>query len=131
MKRSHNIALALVLAGCTLPHETPRQPVPATRATVVADWNDLEAAVLVAASRTETSLVDWRQDAARAEFELASIRDEPVMVTARRQAPGDPSPVDLTCWFGPFGDAGRQARFLKEIARRLEDLRGVDYRKVR
>jgi hypothetical protein len=39
--------------------------------------------------------------------------------------------IELTCAYGRFGDGPQQARFLEAMIRRLSDLKGVDYRKVR
>ena len=102
----------------------------------MADWDDLYAAGVVAASRAEAALLSIKSPGPdETVLEFRTIRDEPVEVAARRLEPpaaaGAPSRIELTCRYGRFGDAHEQARLLEAMTRRLADLRGVDYRKAR
>lgn len=134
------LALAAALPGLfACASSTPAgpiggEPAPESVAVVTADWDDLEAAAVLAASKTESVVVAVSErTTGEMVFELVSIRDEPVVVTARRPGtprPG-PEPIELTCTVGRLGDATLQARFLDAMSRRLTDLSGVDYRKVR
>lgn len=130
---------AIALAACSAtPPMGPiaQDPAPATSFRVTADWDDLEAGAVTAAAKTESVVLGSDQPSpGEVVFEIGSIRDEPVELRARRvgppDTPGGPVDIELTCYYGPFGDARQQQRFLDALAQRLGDLRGVDYRKVR
>jgi hypothetical protein len=113
-----------------------RDPAPATIIRVDADWNDLQAAAAVAAAETETVVLGATfPSPVELAIDLATIRDEPVEVSARRlpepEASDGPVQIQLSCRYGRFGDAHEQRRFLDALTRRLADLKSVDYRKVR
>lgn len=129
------LALAMPLAGCAgdaVPPE-PRLPQDAEspqRAEVVADWDDVQAAVTVALNRTELVKVSAQGPTADSfEVRLRSSLDEPGLLTVRRAAPPgqpDPVPITLTARVGRFGDPPRERQFLDLIVRRLGQLRGVE-----
>ena len=98
--------------------------------TIVADWDDLQAAVGFALSRTELVRVSvFRPTEDRVEFRLRSSRDEPGLLVATREdewCGGDPVTMTLTCTVGRFGDPAREQQFLELVAERLGQLRGVE-----
>jgi hypothetical protein len=111
-------------------------PAGPTRLEVVADWDDLDAAMVVAAANNQCAILGVRRPGPdEVEFEVRTIRDEPVTVSARRLGAADnpprAEPIELVCEYGRFGDAAQQERILEAMRERLADLRGVDYRKVR
>lgn len=127
-----------VLGGCagSVPMgPIARDPAPASRRVLDGDWNDVEAAAVVAAAETETVILGrTAPEPGMMVFEIGTIRDEPVEVLARKtgaQAGEGTGQIELTCRYGRFGDSVQQERFLDAMKRRLADLRGVDYRKVR
>lgn len=104
-----------------------------TTAAVVADWDDVDAAAVVAASKTESVVLGALELApGLRQIDLLSIRDEPIRLEARRgEAVSGGVRIELSCLVGRLGDSEFQGRFLDAMAERLGDLRGVDYRKVR
>lgn len=133
--------------GCAsgLPPAIP--PTAATRekpGSVVADWDDLEAAAWAAAPRSELTVLHIRHpDDLTQEIELLSARDEVGLLIARREPlpPTEPrgSPlrrgegvaISLEFSLGHFGDPAREWAFLTDLVDRLESLRGVDYAPIR
>lgn len=103
--------------------------------TTVADWDDLQAAVGFALSRTELVRVSvLRPTEDRVEFRLRSSRDEPALLVAAREdgwRGGDPVSITLTCTVGRFGDPAREQQFLELVAERLGQLRGVEVAPIR
>lgn len=118
---------------------------------IIADWDDLDAAVDVAAGANQLALVR-RVDVSpwHAEFYLISVVEKPVLITARAaeppdrhdssaRDPSDPSEqeprtrwgqsvaIDLTCRYGHGGDAARDSTILRAVARRLAQLHSRDY----
>lgn len=113
-----------------------RDQAPPTTTRVEADWDDVYAATVAAAGKTESVVLSTRTPSPNElVVELQTIRDEPVEVTARMvgrpASDGGSVPIDITCRYGLLGDAGEQRRMLDAISARLVDLRGVDYRPVR
>jgi hypothetical protein len=99
---------------------------------VLADWDDLDAAVLAAVGPNETALLAWSKDELEQVFLLRTIRDEEGRLVARReQAAPDPVRIDLTCQIGLFGDPPAEQAILEATRRRLAELAGVDYRPIR
>ena len=102
---------------------------------VLADWDDVEAAVSVALSNTELVKVGVnRADPARRVYTLRTSKDEPAGLTIERLGPlvdGEPVTLLATCSIGRFGDAEREREFLGLIVRRLEQLRGVEVAPLR
>jgi len=103
---------------------------------VVADWDDLDAAVLLGASFAEMA---WEGRAAvegdaagrrTKRYDLASVEGDAVVLTATRdEAAADdegPDPIRLEARAGVLGNPGREGALLRAVARRLEALRGVD-----
>lgn len=104
--------------------------------TLVADWDDLDAAVEVACTRQQLAPIGTTEEEPhRRTYELRSPGDEPAWVFAERQGealPGTdgripPQPITLRARFGRFGDEGREAALVDAVARRMRQLAGVDY----
>lgn len=97
---------------------------------MVADWADVEAAVLVGASAAEMAVLGDEAGEGERAFRLLTIRDESAELRARTAAPESerPVPIELSARVGHFGDPERERVLLEAVARRLRDLAGVDYR---
>jgi hypothetical protein len=102
------------------------------------DWDDLDASVQVAAEQSEMAVVrsapaanDPGLASARSRrFELLTNLNEPVVLEVSREgAAGDR--LGMKAAVGRFGDQGRERGLLERLARRLGDLRGVEFAPVR
>ncbi len=103
---------------------------------MLADWDDLDAAMDVAAQRNEMAVLrasDPTGDGLIRRFELRTVAAEPVEVTVTRPeaGSGQPQPIIARAKVGRFGDPEREAALLAALRRRLEQLRGVDVSPVR
>lgn len=98
-----------------------------SRGEVVADWNDLDAAVDVGASECEMAVlaIEVESEAERA-YILRTVRDEPAWLMARRIGAADEAvDVQLTARVGHFGDGRQEDRLISRVRGRLKQLRGV------
>lgn len=100
-----------------------------------ADWNDIDAAVRVGAEQAECVVVRTlpARTGTERRFELKHVsgrRGELVVATPADPAP-DPRPVDLSCRMGALGDHELEERIVARVARRLTDLRGVEFAPIR
>ena len=123
-------AALVVLAGCASsgPGRASQAGAPG-ETVVIGDWNDVEAAAVVAADENETAIVTQELGEKEQVFELLTILDEPGKLVAQREGEGvDKVPIRLTCSVGLFGNPQREASILRSAAGRLEDLAGVDFR---
>ena len=97
-------------------------------AIVVGDWNDVEAAVRVALSRHELTFArrEGRLDSARLVYVIHGIRDERGRLTVERA--GDPSEgqveITISCRLDPATGEARARQVERDVARRIEQLRG-------
>ncbi len=96
------------------------------------DWNDIDAAVLVGASRAEMAIVEakGKPESDRREYVLTTARDEPallVVVRERAVESGGVVRVRLEATVGRFGDSARERTLMEAVAARLKELAGVDY----
>lgn len=116
-------AAVAVLVGC-------RAPLPASsELTVIADWNDVEAAAIVAVEPYETVILGSTPGDRVHTFDLLTIMDDTGTLTARRDTDAaDLIPIHLTCTLGLFGDPDRERAILRDAAARLRALAGVEYR---
>ena len=117
----------------------PVEPNPdGTTRTVVADWDDLAAAMDYAQTWAECAYVraDRPPGDAVVRFELLTIDEKSGTLEVRREGPtgpktgtGDPppQPITITARIGPAGDRRREARLVEALASRLEALRGKAY----
>lgn len=130
--------IAIAIAGCasgptgSADGASPEQ----NSRTVVADWEDVPAAVSVATGQVELAVVDRSNpDPNRLVYELKSIRDEPgVLEVSRPQngwIPGLPVVLTLRCEVGRFENKKTQDHLLHTLMQRLQDLRGVDAAPIR
>jgi hypothetical protein len=101
-----------------------------TRTELSADWNDVASAVGVGLGQVGIAPVRVdRSDPSRAVYTLRTARDEPGELTLERlaePAAADPVAIAITCSIGRFGDPTREADVIQSVARRLEQLRGVE-----
>lgn len=127
-------AWVCVLSGCA--GDGPLLVGTAERAQLVADWNDIDAAVEVGAGQNEMAVVSTESPSEDERvFELRTAGAEPGRVVARRsgvmQASGaksvGPQAIDLQAQVGRFGDSKREKRLIASIRKRLGDLTGVDW----
>jgi len=102
-------------------------PVPTTSTVVIGDWDDIEAAVLAAASEREMALVRADSiDEQTLAYRLRTIGAEPAVLMIRRTGEkGGRARVQARCAVGRFGDPRRERALLDAFARRLRDLAGV------
>jgi len=108
------------------------------RTVALADWNDVDSAVLVGASRVEMALVGDLPVAASntgmvRRFALQTAGDEPVTLTVSRQTVDDsgPAPMELSAKVGRLGSPAREQALLKAVRDRLEQLAGVDHSPIK
>jgi len=102
---------------------------------VEADWDDLSAALLVAASAAEVGLVETkpaRVDAGREflEWEYLTIRDDSMRVLASREVRGGavgPERIRLSAMVGETGDRPAELRLLEAWKKRLGQLKGREW----
>jgi hypothetical protein len=107
---------------------------------VDADYDDIDAAVGVAAGKNEMAVV-WANgvtDSPR-RFYLRTVRDEPVYLFIGRQPsfdrppardPKAPDPGEhllMRCTVGRFGDERREEDLLDAVRKRLDELHGKDW----
>lgn len=131
-----------VLHGCAAVHfeaaPDPRPIGPVVR--VTADWDDLDAAIDVAAGVNQLALVRTVDPGPmHREFHMVTILDAPVIITARRPDANHASSneadatrresidIELACTYGWSGDPGRESTILRAIAKRLRQLHGREY----
>jgi hypothetical protein len=122
------------IAGCssapsadfsTSPDESP------SRAKLRGDWDDLEAAVLVAAGKAEMAvLMVGTSGPSEFRAELTTTTDETAKLTVIRGA-DDPDRLDAACRVGHFGDAEVERRLIGHLSRRLAQLHGREWAPVR
>ncbi len=114
-------------------------------ARVEADWNDVDAAVIVSAPRARMAMMGWdppERDFAGARrivyrfqtetesivtLELTRESDEP----APQLRPSVPTMITLRATAEPFRDPEREGALVRAIVSRLSDLKGVEYRPQR
>lgn len=113
-------------AAALLPAASVRQ--------VSADWLDLDASVGYAVGMVEMAVVSQNDPSLEPRvFLVRTIRDEPGRLEVARVdtevAAKSPRPVDLTmrCSIGRFGHPARERALLDAVAKRLAELRAVDY----
>lgn len=137
-------ALALAAGACTgtnWSHSTGEAS-PGVTAVLWGDWDDVEAAVQVAAGRSEMAIVHVvglrlnpaeaaRVPTRRCVFELRTAGDEPVRLEFRAASTTDPGDIVAEAHVGRYGDRGREEHVLAEVRRRLADLAGVDWAPIR
>ena len=149
------LAIALLAAinlGC-VPRSSWVEPAPPgatspTVRTLDADWSDIDPAMLVALPRCDTTTLDRRvtyaeppdpdtpqlASAPRPEsivvYDLLTSRGFEGTIRFRRLTdPGAPAParIEITCRVGPFGRPEIERCLVEQVARRLDDLRGVGW----
>ncbi|MEM1072122.1 MAG: hypothetical protein AAGB48_12120 [Planctomycetota bacterium] len=129
--QSLTCAAAAALVGCAasgVPPEPPRSDGPTSR-TVLADWNDLAAAVSRASSRQAVApLGSMPEEQPAAHIDLLSIDGQSVTVHFEAQQPwthaSGPVPITITATFGEPSDDARGAALVAQIAGSLEALAG-------
>jgi len=106
------------------------------RATLTADWNDLDAAADVAAQRTELVVLRTTSpDPCTRRYDLLSVSGEPGTLIVTRphpcDGPGESIPLTIEATIGRFGDPRRERILLNAFTARLADLHGVDFAPIR
>ncbi len=121
------VCIACAPAACSTTTRLPDHAALGQRERIVADWNDTDAAVDLAASNSEMAVVSMgTNDTGERVYVLRTIRDEPAWLTLRRTRDAEQSaPLEITARVGRFGDSGQEYRLLRELRRRLTDLHGV------
>lgn len=98
--------------------------------TVLADWNDVDAAVEVAVKKAEVALDGpARREARRVVYRIRTVSDEPGELVVERS---DGDVLTVSASIGRFGEGKEQeARLVGAVVRRLKQLRGVEHAAVR
>jgi hypothetical protein len=139
---------AVRLVGCALACIVPfiagcggRHPIEPQNAKIIqgglevqADWNDVIPSVLLAVSWVEMAVVRGPDakaidTATEQQFELLTAGDEPAVLTARRASltsGSSPIAIRLDARVGRFGNPDAEHRLLSAVARRLEQLAGIE-----
>lgn len=131
-----------ILIGC---RSVAFEPAPERRplgsvVRVDGDWDDLDAAVEVAAGANQLAVVRRVEVGAwERMYELVTVTDKAVVISARvvdesltiaveeESAKRESVTIELTCRYGHAGDAGRESTVLRSVVRRLSQLRGRDF----
>lgn len=96
------------------------------------DWNDIHAAVLLAAEQSDSAIAKVYEPAPDVRlFRLATVRAETSWLKVTRLEPVDGvSEVRMQARIGRFGDPPRERALMERVARRLKILAGVNYRPI-
>lgn len=123
----------LAVAGCASePPEVGGILAGAPVAEGTGNWNDIHAAVLVAAEKSDSAIVKVYEPAPdRRLFRLQTVRSEIVWLEVTRvDAPDGVAEVRMRARIGRFGDVERERALMRRVAERLKRLEGVGYRPV-
>jgi hypothetical protein len=101
-----------MVGGCAAPAPAVENAPQASRLTVDADWDDVEAAARVAASQAELAILEVEKQDQVITIRLRTIAGEPGEVRAERN--------------GLFREPASERRLLQAMAKRLRQLAGVD-----
>ncbi len=134
-------AVFAALAGCATQDGSDPVWSEGTTILVLADWDDVPAAVAVGLGQRSLTVVDAtgpsRGDPhGEYRYELIDQEDRPGVLAARRRAgasSADAGPVgiELSAKLGRFGDAAEERSLLNAVRNRLADLTGVDVAPIR
>jgi len=136
------LVCSLVQAGCSSsPFDSGWST--GSKATAIADWNDVDAAVSVASGKLSFSLESSETpDESTRRYRLLTVNDEPVDLEIVRGIGGaasasgssksfGPTTMTIQCRVGRFGDERKEEQFINAIRQRLGDLTGVDFAPIR
>lgn len=125
------LATSALLGGCASGSGARAGPMfqPPSELETAGDWDDLGASVQVGAEQSEMAVLHGPREAGASpvQFDLLTNLHEPVRLEAWRAS----ERIRLRAGVGRFGDQGRERALLRNIARRLEDLKGVEFAPVR
>lgn len=129
------------LVGCTTGDGADPVWSEGTTILVVADWDDVPAAVSAGLGQRRWTVLDATgptRDKPEGEFryELVDKGDRPGVLAARRRAGASsaehgPVGIELSAKLGRFGDAAEERALLNAVRARLTDLTGVDVAPLR
>jgi hypothetical protein len=120
------LASLLALGGCAAPAPVNSGP-EESFLMLVADWDDVEPAAIVAASRAELAIVGTRAGDQEITFQLRTLEGEPGTLRAVRRSLAASGPIHLSANIGLFRELESERRLLQAMAKRLRQLAGVDY----
>jgi hypothetical protein len=114
----------------TAPLFNPGAPLESPACAVVAgDWDDVEAAVIAAASRAEVALTKTDRTAPdRFEFSFATLGGGPATMSAALRVDGL---IRLEARIGRLGEPQQERRLIAATAARLRELKGKTYAPIR
>ena len=97
------------------------------------NWNDIDAAVEVGASKAETVIYEQiSQPEGKRRYVLRTSTFEPgELVVERASAGPDPVEIRMRCSIGRFGDHAREERLMGYVRDRLAKLEGVGFAPIR
>ncbi|MBX3410903.1 MAG: hypothetical protein KF859_13590 [Phycisphaeraceae bacterium] len=110
------------------------------RIVVIGDWNDVDAAVDVAASRAELAPLSeqstrLRDGTREKRYVLLAADDARALLTVRQGVAGageqGPGPIEFEAVMSPRRDEAREKRLLSAAASRLRDLAGREWAPLR
>lgn len=105
-----------------------------TALVVEGDWDDVDAAILVGLEQAEMAQLRRRSPGPdEVVVELLTLRDQPGTLRLTREPPtGDgPTRITIEASVGRVREPDLERRLVRAVARRLEDLRGVEFAPVR
>jgi hypothetical protein len=129
-------------AAVPLYAQPPQDKADATVVVVTADWNDVDAAVLIATPKANMALWEWEpaehefMKVSRIVYRLQTETEQVMTIEFTRE--GDepvprfesvpPIPITIRAFASPFRDPVRERAILDAVVDRLTALRGVEYR---
>lgn len=138
-------AVSAGLGGCVSVTPAPAFQSAGTPGAAIGDRDDIWAAVTASVTRSEMAVIDVIYEPGRRTYLLATIRDETAKLVFIGEgldegdtlagpsldgADGPSGPIEMICTIGLRGDPPREERLMRDVAHRLERLRGVDARPI-
>jgi len=117
-----------LLAGCATTN-VPDSPFLADAATSQhpGDWDDVDSAVIWGVNNGEWVIHrQWDVDAQTRLYELRNSEGVSAHLQIHRSPANTTDQLDITATVGPIGDAAAERKLIALVARRLEELHGVE-----
>jgi hypothetical protein len=128
------VVLILIMAagffGCERPLRMEREGSAGTAATVVGDWDDVEAAAAIGTGEAEVSILTTERDEREIRFSLRTVGGEGGELVAAREegaSVGGSERIRLSARITTFGDRAAEAHLIDRVAARLRRLAGVEW----
>jgi hypothetical protein len=106
-----------------------------TKLTTTGDWDDVDASVIVGLDKAEAAQRSMTEvSPTERHYQFRTVLDQTGLLKVVQTKPGragESCEVEMWCRVEPLGDAAREQRIVREVARRLSHLRGVEFAPVR